>query len=394
MSLKIIKYFSYALIIYWMILNQTFLLKEFTLGIFMLLTCLTISQLRANFFKAKTGLFYLTAVIEVILCTVLFMLNGGLFTVYLFAVLHDLIISRTSFAVRLSVPALMIVFSGVYLTKYNSGQFSLEWFMADLILFVYTLVFTIVLKHDRGKKTLAQELYDKLRLSEERLQEAYQTLEQYSQTIEELTLHRERARISRELHDSAGHALSAIGIQLKAIQAIMKKSPDKAEDMVIHLTEYAHESLENVRRIVHEMKPTEFEKYEGIFAIQELIKNYQKMTGVSTRLILSKGDYSMNSDQSHQLYRIVQESLSNSLRHGKAKNVQISIQFLEDEIYSQIKDDGIGTSELNYGMGLTGIKSRVKSLKGDMKVFSESSRGFEINITLPKRISESVMEGE
>ena len=390
MNLKILKYFSYTFILYWLVLNQEFLQKEFTLGILMLLTCLTVSQLRENFFLEKKIYFYLTLIVEISIGTTLFMINGGLFAVYLFAVLHDVIIYKKSAVMYVLVTVLLLYFTGISLYLFNDGIFGSERFLADLIVVVYTTLFTLVLKRDRGKKDLAQDLYDKLRISEEKLQEAYQTLEQYSQTIEELTLHRERARISRELHDSAGHALSAIGIQLKAIHAIMKRSPEKAETMVAHLTEYAHESLENVRRIVHEMRPTEFERYEGIFAIQELIKNYQKMTGVNTRLILSKGEYIMNSDQSHQLYRIIQESLSNSLRHGKAKNIQISIQFLEDEIYSQIKDDGIGTSNLEYGMGLSGIKSRVKSLKGTLNIFSEEGKGFEITISLPKRVLESV----
>jgi signal transduction histidine kinase len=376
-----------------MVVNQPFLQNGFMLGLFLLLSCLTISQLRENFLIEKRFLFYLTIIFEVAICVILFMLSGGLFALYLFSVTVDLIIFKSSLALYVPLFAVLTTFFSVYGYKYTTQVVYAEPFIADLIILTLTVIFTFALKQDRVKKDLAQELYDKLRISEEKLQEAYQTLEQYSQTIEELTLHRERTRISRELHDSAGHALSAIGIQLKAIQAIMNRSPEKAEAMVVYLTNYAHESLENVRRIVHEMRPIEFEKYEGIFAIQELIKNYQKMTGVNTRLILSTGDYSMNSDQSHQLYRIIQESLSNSLRHGKAKNIQISIQFLEEAIYSQIKDDGLGTSNLNYGMGLSGIRDRVKSLKGTMNIFSEAGKGFEITINLPKRISESVTGG-
>jgi len=142
--------------------------------------------------------------------------------------------------------------------------------------------------------------------------------------------------------------------------------------------------LENVRRTVRELKPIEFEAYEGIFTIEEMVKGFSKLSGINVKLILSKEKWRLTSDQSHHLYRIIQESLSNSLRHGKAKNVSISIQFLKDKLYAHIKDDGKGCSELNPSFGLKGIKERITSMKGTIEFYTELGKGVEITITLPK----------
>ena len=395
MNITILKYIAYAFSAYFIFSNAVFWSEAFPIGFLAFLGWLAVSQYRANYISTRGKLFWGAIVVESVVGMFLFYRYGGFYSVYLMPVIFDIVLTEKKSFLYLPVGVFGAGFALMYWFKLNqSGSFQgfiPNVIITDLFIFTVVVLFSFLLARELGRKRLAQSLYDQLRVSEEKLQEAYDTLENYSQTIEELTLLRERARISRELHDSVGHALSTTSIQLQAIKTLIGKDPEKAAAMIEHLSRHSHEALDNVRRTVRQLRPIEFDHYEGIFAIEELIKTFKKLTGVDVRLIVSKVSYPMNSDQSHQLYRIIQECLSNSLRHGKATVIQVSIQFLTDSIYSQIKDNGQGSSHIQYGMGLNGIKERVDSLKGEMKIYTNPGQGFEMTIKLPRRISEATM---
>ncbi|WP_234122451.1 sensor histidine kinase [Clostridium hydrogenum] len=237
---------------------------------------------------------------------------------------------------------------------------------------------------EKRRKLEAQELYDKLRISEEKLEEAYEKLERYSETVEELSILRERNRISREIHDSVGHTLSAILIQLQALNYVVDKSNEQGIGMINEMTTFVKSGIENVRRTVRQLKPTDFDRYEGIFAIEEMITKYKKLTGAEIRLILSKEKRTLSSDESFISYRIVQEALNNAIRHGHASLIEVSIQFFNDKLYMRIKDNGIGTDNINKSFGITGMEERVKKLGGTLAVQSEKNKGFEVTVNIPK----------
>lgn len=235
-----------------------------------------------------------------------------------------------------------------------------------------------------SKKRTAQDLYDELRMKDEALRIANEELKDYAATLEEVTLLRERNRISREIHDNVGHALSAIRIQLGAIEVIAKKDSEKASLMASNLSKFTEKSLNDVRMVVRDMKPREFYEYEGIIAISEMIKNFEKMTGISVKLAVSKKVWKMNSDEVMTIYRITQEFLSNSLRHGKSTEVKIFMNFLEDCLRVQYKNNGEGASEVKEGTGLSGIRERLSVFGGSMKYYTGKEEGFELIINMPK----------
>ena len=112
-----------------------------------------------------------------------------------------------------------------------------------------------------SSKKEAQHLYDKLRISEEKLIKANDELEGYLQSIEEITLLRERNRISREIHDSVGHALSTAMIQLSAMETIADKEGSRLKPIAGNLRAFINESFQDVKRAVRELRPNEYEDY-------------------------------------------------------------------------------------------------------------------------------------
>ncbi|KHD37243.1 histidine kinase [Clostridium acetobutylicum] len=261
------------------------------------------------------------------------------------------------------------------------------------ILFSILLIFTLVFigdsfREEQKRKIEAQGLYDRLRESEEKLRGAYEKLERYSETVEELSILRERNRISREIHDSVGHTLSAVLMQLQALLYLIKSDKEESLKTVEEMTGFVRGGIENVRRTVRELKPTDFDRFEGVFAIEEMIRKYKKLTSADIRFILSKEKRSLSSDESFISYRVVQEALNNAIRHGKASLVEVSMQFNQDRLYIRIKDNGVGTDGIKKGFGMTGMEERVKKLGGNIEFYSERDKGFEVTVNLPKSSEE------
>lgn len=254
--------------------------------------------------------------------------------------------------------------------------------MSIVIVLILILYF---INDEYNKKIEAQELYDKLRVSEEKLKKANKDLEMYASSIEEITLLRERNRLSREIHDSVGHALSTIIIQLGAIEKIVDKNPNGGKQLAINLREFTQKSLKDVRSAVREIKPQEFEDYEGIIVINELINKFKKLTGIDVRLSFTKEKWALNSDQTFVIYRIIQEFLSNSLRHGKSTIIKITMAFNEYSLIVALKDNGIGQENVVEGLGLRSMRERVEEIGGAFEYSTRPNEGFLVRIELDKK---------
>lgn len=286
---------------------------------------------------------------------------------------------------------IIYMFKKVYILIYILGitlliitQKNLELLISWLIAALPIFLLLTKVKDEEERKLEAQNLYDKLREKDEELKRVNKELEVYANTIEEITILRERNRISREIHDNVGHALSTIIIQLGAIEKICKNDIETTSMMAKNLGDFTKESMERVRGAVRAMKPREFEEYEGVIAVSEMIKNFQKLTGVEVKLRVSDNVWKLNSDQTMVIYRIIQEFLSNAVRHGKSTEVKIFLNFLETHLRVHLKDNGLGCSKVVPGIGLQSIKERVASWGGNIEYFTKEGQGFELVVTMDK----------
>lgn len=343
------------------------------------------TQIRAYYLKSKNYKLY-SIILDFILCSLMYHYINNFIVIYYFISILDaaIMLPKICSYIMLGIFSIVTSFENVKLPlKLNTSYDIIN------ILFSIMLICTLgfmgeKVNEEKRRKFEAQELYDKLRISEEKLKEAYDKLERYSESVEELSILRERNRISREIHDSVGHTLSAVLIQLQALNYVVDKSNKQGISMINEMTSFVKNGIENVRRTVRQLKPTDFDRYEGIFAIEEMITKYKKLTGAEIRLILSKQKRPLSSDESFISYRIVQEALNNAIRHGHASLIEVSIQFLEDKIYIRIKDNGVGTDKINKSFGITGMEERVKKLGGSLDIKSEKNKGFEVTVNIPK----------
>ncbi len=333
------------------------------------------------FYLEKERNVILSIIIELAVIPLAQLNFGGTIIFYLIGVSIDLFALENDVAKY--VIGLIILFIGIY-PKF-SGPIE-----DSIINFVLLGLFFILLSYISrlySTKVEAQQLYDKLRVSDEKLIEANKELEGYVESIEELTLLKERNRISREIHDSVGHTLSTAMIQLSAMEAIAEKEDSSMKDMVGNLRAFISESFQDVKRAVRELKPDDYDNYQGILRIQEVCKNFERMSGVQVKVIISKDDWNLSTKQINHLYRMTQEVLSNSLKHGKATMVKVIMNFAEDEFVISFNDNGVGTDKIvESGLGLRSIRERAEEIDGLVDMKSNEGNGFFVKVIVPREV--------
>lgn len=236
------------------------------------------------------------------------------------------------------------------------------------------------IKEEQNKKIKVEDLYHKLRKSEDDLIKANKELELYADSIKYLSILRDRNRISRDIHDSIGHSLSTIIIQLGAIEKVATRDGEGAAFMAANLREFSKNGLREIREALKELKPKEFKESETLLAIEELIKDFSKLTGINVKLGFSKNKWPLDEDLSLIIYRIIQEFLSNSAKHGKADKVNIFMNFNDNDLIITLQDNGIGTNNIIPGMGLTSLVERVNEIGGKSSYESKAGQGFFLRV--------------
>jgi signal transduction histidine kinase len=207
---------------------------------------------------------------------------------------------------------------------------------------------------------------------------------------------RERRAIARELHDAVGQALTAVRINLQLIGPEGAKRQDAARIAVETVT-LVDEALEEVRRAVSSLGPAIVDEIGLEAAVERQCADFADRTGieVETKIELPAGKLPPAVEST--CYRVVQEGLTNVVKHASAQGVTVRLQMAADEVLLQIGDDGQGMApeaEGETGRGLAGIRERILLLGGDVQVDSSLGQGTTLRVRLPVRAAGTKMDLE
>ena len=371
--LILIRYFSLLILVIYSI-NYSYDLS-FTV-IVILLSIIIINQFRFFNLRKKELLVIISISLELSLLVLLSYYTKSFSIFYFIPLVLDV-----SLFLSKNIKYILLLFLIITSFILNIDKSFFDSIESSSLLFIIS-IFCIYIYNEDISKLNYQNLYDQLRISEDRLKRANIDLEVYASSVEEIAILKERNRISREIHDSVGHSLSTTIIQLGAIERLLTNN-ESLKDLVHELREFVKESFQEVRDAVSALKPSEYENYQNLFKVEELIKNFIKLTNVDVKLTISKNTWPLSSVQSIALYRIIQESLSNSLRHGKATKINIFITFNIDHLIITISDNGKGCTIIKKGNGINSISERINELNGKVK-FNSSNEGFIIRASFPK----------
>jgi signal transduction histidine kinase len=216
------------------------------------------------------------------------------------------------------------------------------------------------------------------------LAQANATLHGYALKIEALAAVQERNRIAREIHDSLGHVLTALNVQLQTAVRLWKTNPEQAEHFLNQSKQLGDTAMKEVRRSVGSLRQETKTEESLDVAIESLVKDFYHSTGIDlqTQILL---DSSLPPSVVKTLYRIMQESLTNICKHAQATSVTIKLSEGLNWVYLFIEDNGKGfrLDSTPTGFGLLGMQERVKDLKGQFQIDSHPAEGCRIKVSLP-----------
>ncbi|MBO0603366.1 sensor histidine kinase [Sporosarcina sp. E16_3] len=206
----------------------------------------------------------------------------------------------------------------------------------------------------------------------------------------------ERKRLSRDIHDGPAQMLANVMIRTGLIEKIfVEKGPKPALDELADLKVMVRNALYEVRRIIYDLRPMALDDLGLIPTLRKYlstIEEYEK--GVEIHFQNSGQEQRFQTNFEVSVFRLVQESVSNALKHGKSKDIWVKTEWLHDIMNIIIKDNGQGfhQSEVkDKSFGLIGMRERIDLLKGDMKITSTPGNGTIIHFQIPLR--SEIIEG-
>lgn len=189
----------------------------------------------------------------------------------------------------------------------------------------------------------------------------------------------ERNRIAKEIHDGVGEKL--IGIKMKLASASSESNKSKIEPIIDSFSSVFQE----IRSISHNLSSNHIDGNTLIFLLNELQSDINKRDGFALEVSVfpPEKSNSLTKELKHQLYRIIQELLSNITKHANAKNAGIALTFYDDTLNLVVEDDGNGFKNEVNGIGLMNIKERLLLLNGTMEIDQSPESGTTVIIDIP-----------
>ena len=191
----------------------------------------------------------------------------------------------------------------------------------------------------------------------------------------------ERKRLARELHDTIGHALAGMAVGVDACITMIDKNPQLAKAQLKVISKAIRKGMKDVRNSLNKMRPDFLQQYRLKEAIEKMKEEISDVTDLKINLNYQIDETGFDTKIEDILFRVIQESITNSIRHGLATVVDINIYKENNLLCLKIKDNGKGCKAINYGFGLKQMVERVSQIRGDINFYSEN--GFTTEIKIP-----------
>jgi signal transduction histidine kinase len=247
------------------------------------------------------------------------------------------------------------------------------------LIIVYTSGFFILI----GMVIFLFFYFSRKKINEKKAENKNLTIKHKNELIDAIltTQEEERIRIAQDLHDDISSKLNVISLNSHLLQ---NKNLSESEVFEIsnNIINYTQNAIESSRRIAHDLYPPVLQNFGLHAGIEELCLDVSATKAVT---ITHHNDVNFDLipiEQHLHLFRIVQELINNSIRHGKAKNITINCIMNGEKINFKYTDDGIGFDLLNLqsnkGLGMKNIESRVNFLKTNLRINSSINQGIEV----------------
>jgi signal transduction histidine kinase len=224
-----------------------------------------------------------------------------------------------------------------------------------------------------------------------KLAEAHARLQEYSAQVEELSTVRERNRIAREIHDTLGHSLTLLSVQLETATQLEARGDSRLHEKLLEARRVAKACLTDVRHSVEALRPDEASSGSLPEQLQQLVKEFEATCHeTSITLDIEEAIPHLNAEQGQALYRCAQEALTNIRKHAHATKVLLRFcaSGVQDGMVElTVLDNGQGRfpqdEQHTSGFGLVGMRERLTSLDGTLRAGPERGHGWRVEVVLP-----------
>lgn len=194
----------------------------------------------------------------------------------------------------------------------------------------------------------------------------------------------ERLRIARELHDVVSHSLAVIAVQASAEQATLgEEAPQSTRRVLETIEQTSHEALEEMRRQLTVMRAPDQSVAPPTLGQLDTILDAARQAGWRSALTVEGEPVRLSAGLSLAAYRIIQEAVTNAVRHSRGTRADITLRYLDDELELEVEDDGAGVVAQPGGFGLTGMGERAALYGGRVEAGRNGAGGFRVRAVLP-----------
>lgn len=235
--------------------------------------------------------------------------------------------------------------------------------------YTFFAAFAYLLKQSEEERARSMALYTEL-------QEAHQQLRQYAERVEELAIAEERNRLAREMHDTIGHRLTVVSVQLQAAGKLLERDTEKAKQAIDTAYKQVGIALDELRSAVAALRQPLNTDQPVDTIIKDMSASFQNATGITVHTNINANVQSLPPAYRMAVTRVMQEALTNIQKHAQAQHAWITLTANQDRLHLTIEDDGNGFPDPipRSGFGLIGIRERASHAGGEC-TFSKSEHG-------------------
>lgn len=328
-----------------------------------------------GFFIMKSLYFSYHGIIYLIFCDALFRFKENKYVKWLTIPLSLLlIISNYDFFSTL----FPLVNADAYFEVYTSttrGLLQVGINFLDIINLLFFILFLMIY--------IANEVQENERMTQELIMvhQVNHELENYAAVSEKIAEDKERKRLAREIHDTLGHALTGIAAGVDACIAMIDINPEATKKQLMAISKVVRQGIVDVRNSLNKLRPGALEQHGFKGAIENMIEEFTSVSDLTISLDYRLDKVDFENTKEDILFRVIQESVTNAVRHGDATHIDISLYIEDNSLYLKIQDNGQGCEEIHYGFGLKQMKERLGMING--KVAYDGHHGFLTIVTIP-----------
>lgn len=243
----------------------------------------------------------------------------------------------------------------------------------NIVLFIVFLLITLLIK-EKEKEEVSAEL--------EYVSQVNEQLKIYAELTEKISEENERKRISREIHDTLGHALTGILAGVDACRVLIDIDPERTKKQLDIVANVVRQGIQDVRGSLQKLRPGTLEESSLKNSLEKMTKEFEEVSNLKINFYYEWSEVDLEKTKEDIVYRIIQESITNALRHGEATLVEVDL-FQDDYHYMiVIQDNGKGCEKIHYGYGLKQMMERVAILDG--KITFNGDHGFRTMVEFRK----------